>query len=342
MEAPSTQSGRSTNASQSPASHVGDVGSYRAQSAKRKRSTSNQDEESDDDDRKRPLSRQDPWDESRDSEPKPFACPYYKLDPLKYLNCFKRFTLKRVKDVKQHLNRKHSIIELYCPICWRTFGGPTQRDQHIVSRSCDPRDQPSADLGLMTPEQQNLITRRTDSGLDESKQWFGIWRILFPGAEVPKSPYLGTELQEMIGMVRTYWKENSRSIISNARQLRFGAGSTTINEFQTMTADEKDIHAFTAEVLTDTMNILLDQFDAETRDRGRECSNLPSLQEDASVQNQNSTSNEFLPNQGGINDSILGSEMDSIGPLDIDWAGEGADFPSDIIDPRDLDFATLD
>ncbi|KAF6805471.1 hypothetical protein CSOJ01_09470 [Colletotrichum sojae] len=44
------------------------------------------------------------------AQPSLLACPYYKLDSVKHLQCFK-FQLKRVKDVKQHLMRKHAAHE---------------------------------------------------------------------------------------------------------------------------------------------------------------------------------------------------------------------------------------
>ncbi|OHE91957.1 hypothetical protein CORC01_12745 [Colletotrichum orchidophilum] len=41
-----------------------------------------------------------------------FACPFYKEDPLRHLQCL-RIELKRIKDVKQHLNRKHRQPSYY-------------------------------------------------------------------------------------------------------------------------------------------------------------------------------------------------------------------------------------
>ncbi|KAI8215536.1 hypothetical protein K4K52_006297 [Colletotrichum sp. SAR 10_76] len=142
------------------------------------------------------------------------ACPYYKLDPIKYLNCFKRFHLKRIKDVKQHLNRKHSASELYCPTCWRTFINRVERDSHVTSRTCSIQDQPPVDGDIMNPDQQKAIAKR-DIGPHEAEQWYNIWRILFPGKDEPESPYLGTELQEVIRTVRQYWKANRQNIVSN-------------------------------------------------------------------------------------------------------------------------------
>lgn len=313
-------------------------------SRKRLKPDDQRDDDSGDEDQKKAPLKRDAGFDMDPTQPKLFACPYYKLDPIKYLNCFKRFHLKRVKDVKQHLHRKHSVTELYCPTCWRTFEGRPERDDHIIKRSCSPRDQPTADPDVMTPEQQRLIAKRTDSGLDEPKQWFGIWKILFPQKDEPKSPYLGTELQEVIGTVRQYWRAHCHSIISNARQRSSGSESSTIEEFETMSAAERGIHHFSAEVLTDTMEILLDRFNADTRERGKECSRSPPLQEAAPLhsspskietENENCIvlsqglrnnvefhgpdSYESVPIEEEIKDLIPVAETDSAVPLDVNW-----------------------
>lgn len=193
------------------------------------------------------------------------ACPYYKLDPIKYLNCFKRFHLKRIKDVKQHLNRKHSASELYCPTCWRTFINRVERDSHVTSRTCSIQDQPPVDGDIMNPDQQKAIAKR-DIGPHEAEQWYNIWRILFPGKDEPESPYLGTELQEVIRTVRQYWKANRQNIVSNilsSRQTNPEASTSTTSLFENMNSAES-INEFSKEVLLDTMHILLDHFEKET------------------------------------------------------------------------------
>ncbi|KAF4484899.1 hypothetical protein CGGC5_v007277 [Colletotrichum fructicola Nara gc5] len=47
-----------------------------------------------------------------------FACPYFKSDRVKHINCL-HFQLKRVKDVKQHIFRKH---DFHCDTCYEVFG----------------------------------------------------------------------------------------------------------------------------------------------------------------------------------------------------------------------------
>jgi len=51
--------------------------------------------------------------------PKYLACPFWKLDPSKYWNCFSK-ELRETRNIKQHLQRRHSPI--YCEKCLTIFG----------------------------------------------------------------------------------------------------------------------------------------------------------------------------------------------------------------------------
>ncbi|KAK2030826.1 hypothetical protein LX32DRAFT_651310 [Colletotrichum zoysiae] len=147
---------------------------------------------------------------------KVFACPYFKRDPVRHLKCFMRFKLKRVKDVKQHLYRKHSFPEHCCPLCWATFDRRSDYDNHIRKRSCEAREMPGEYGDFMTVDQKKAISKRTDSGPDEHRQWYNVWKVLFPDEDQPASPYLkSTELEELIPIVRWFWKKNSSDIVSN-------------------------------------------------------------------------------------------------------------------------------
>ncbi|CAI4217554.1 unnamed protein product [Parascedosporium putredinis] len=45
-----------------------------------------------------------------------FACPFYRHDPFKYTSCLS-YSLRRIKDVKQHIYRKHGPPLYYCAPC---------------------------------------------------------------------------------------------------------------------------------------------------------------------------------------------------------------------------------
>lgn len=218
----------------------------------------------DGDDTERPPSNT-PGCGSDSSNLKFFACPYYKLDPVKHFTCFRRFNLKRVKDVKQHLHRKHAISELYCPTCWCTFERPSMRDQHIIDRLCTPRNPSPKDDLPMTLEQQKAIASRKSSGYSDSEQWFNIWRILFPVRREPESPYLGTEVQEIITTVRQLWKQNSSHIISSimaTNQLsNITGGSSWASHFGSIASASRSTERFSAEILTDGVDTILQKLE---------------------------------------------------------------------------------
>ncbi|KAJ0167340.1 hypothetical protein CTA2_3144 [Colletotrichum tanaceti] len=63
------------------------------------------------------------------------ACLFYKKD--RRLNgscCGKR--LSRIRDVKQHLKRRH-YMPIYCPICYNNFLDETTRDSYTNEMACE-------------------------------------------------------------------------------------------------------------------------------------------------------------------------------------------------------------
>ncbi|KAJ1325208.1 hypothetical protein MN608_09919 [Microdochium nivale] len=93
----------------------------------------------------------DPEALSANSQHRRLACPYYKLDSFKHKDCVK-FEFARIKDVKQHLKRKHI-------------------NQHGI-----------------TEAQKEELKRHATRGTGQYAQWFAIWNVLFPDPQ-PNSPY---------------------------------------------------------------------------------------------------------------------------------------------------------
>jgi hypothetical protein len=141
-----------------------------------------------------------------------FACPYYKYDSMRYISCA-RLRLTRVRDVKQHLNRRHRR-PLYCPTCGNTFDVSQYRDAHIRARDCR---QPPGGFGIegITDEQGIALGRRVNRSLGETDQWFSIWKILFPGSSPPESPYLSNHYEETLGMIYNYWHRHKHDVVSD-------------------------------------------------------------------------------------------------------------------------------
>ncbi|KAK1973350.1 hypothetical protein LZ30DRAFT_26453 [Colletotrichum cereale] len=202
-----------------------------------------------------------------------FSCPYFKKDPVRHLKCFMRFKLKRVKDVKQHLYRKHSLSEHCCPSCWATFDCRSDWDDHIRNRSCQAKEMPEKYGDFMTVDQKKAISRRTDGGLDEHKQWYNVWGVLFPHEVPPASPYLKSrELEELIPIVRWFWEKNSFGIVSN---ILSSSRTTTVPEptNASPTEDGRVIKVDEeARRLTHTMDILLNRVEESIQSSRRRVS----------------------------------------------------------------------
>ncbi|KAH8757910.1 hypothetical protein F5883DRAFT_683071 [Diaporthe sp. PMI_573] len=127
------------------------------------------------------------------------ACPFSKLDGNRYHAC-RKFELRRVKDVKQHISRKHFRPEFYCPRCGHTFPDRVRQDEHIRVASCDM--QPAPLFEGITDEQRELLKRTVNRGASTRQQWFDVWDILFPDKDRPSSIYLGNFMEETLGYIR--------------------------------------------------------------------------------------------------------------------------------------------
>ncbi|KAL6409982.1 Homeobox protein HOY1 [Ilyonectria robusta] len=136
-----------------------------------------------------------------DASKKSFACPYLKKDPLEHRDCCTK-KLNRIRDVKQHLTRRHTP-ERYCPMCLTAdFANQESWQDHITERRCFSRD-PSMLEGISYDQRQRL-GKKSDSNLTEEGQWFAIWEIIFPRCPKPLSAYLEAGLSVEMRLFREY------------------------------------------------------------------------------------------------------------------------------------------
>jgi hypothetical protein len=144
----------------------------------------------------------------------PLACPFYRGNPWKYHTC-QKYDLQRIKDVKQHINRKHVKPDFYCARCYEVFVDATSRDAHTREGICDIRGHPQFD-GI-TDSQRGELRECHKRGKEITEQWYYMWDILFKGQPRPKSPYIGNYREEMGPLIRHFWTSKRPEIISNAR-----------------------------------------------------------------------------------------------------------------------------
>jgi hypothetical protein len=140
------------------------------------------------------------------------ACPFYKRDPHKYQYCLS-YQLRRIKDVKQHVYRKHGRPEFYCSRCFQTFSSASDRDLHTRPASCHMHPEPQFD-GITT-EQKKALAIYVNRGKRLEDQWYDTYEIIFPNEAKPKSVFVGNYFEEVIPLIRAFWNTRQSDIISN-------------------------------------------------------------------------------------------------------------------------------
>ena len=141
------------------------------------------------------------------------ACPFYRLNPWKYYTC-QKYDLQRIKDVKQHIHRKHVKPDFYCARCYEVFSNAMSRDAHTREGACDIRGDPQFDG--VTDSQKEDLKNCHKRGKEVAEQWYYMWDILFKDQSRPKSPYIGNYREEMGPLIRGFWENARSAIISNA------------------------------------------------------------------------------------------------------------------------------
>lgn len=166
---------------------------------------------------------------------KVFACPFWKWDPNKHLNCYK-YRLARIRDVKQHLARKHTPT-YYCDCCFAIFSDAADHDEHVTHRNgvyCQ-RD-PLAQLDGISTHQSRELSRKSSSKMSDIEQWFKIWDIIFPSTPRPSSAYLDAEFSEDLCAFREWAERRAPEIL--AEEIEAHAAWSTME----MSAEERGRH----------------------------------------------------------------------------------------------------
>lgn len=124
------------------------------------------------------------------------ACPYYKYDPGRYSErnvdekgyrgCSSCYTTT-ISRLKQHLYRVHRRPDHYCNLCFEIFHSEQALKEHNSQRPCCEMKEAKFQE-KMTKDQESAIKRR-QPGKDRSQTWYYIFRILFPDAVIPQTPY---------------------------------------------------------------------------------------------------------------------------------------------------------
>ncbi|KAK1636473.1 hypothetical protein BDP81DRAFT_471540 [Colletotrichum phormii] len=170
---------------------------------------SDDDECPDESKRKKPRLRGSAADKNHDGLS--LACPFYKVDKRNHNRCA-LLQLNRIRDVKQHLCRKHSQPH-YCSRCGREFETQEEERRHTRQQDCTKRaNQPPEGI---THDQQRDLKERVDRKLAVEQQWFAVWDIVFPGKQRPRSPYVYSPTREVATNMRSYWQETTAEMLAD-------------------------------------------------------------------------------------------------------------------------------
>lgn len=153
-------------------------------------------------------------DEDGDHSPneivKRFACPYFRKNPERHLECI-NLKMVRISDVKQHLKRRHTA-RYHCPICCEGFSSLNLQGNHILQQTCVPGS--GANWDSVSPASQKALQARFGKTLSPEAQWYGIWTILFGERRPMPKPHLDGVVKEVIGILRGIWLDEGRRLIS--------------------------------------------------------------------------------------------------------------------------------
>lgn len=225
------------------------------------------------------------------------ACPFWKLDGNRHFGCLK-FELRRPKDMKQHISRKHLSPEFYCARCWHTFPDRGKQDEHARTAFC--AIQPKPTFQGISDEQKDLLRRSGNRGATPEQQWYDVWDILFPGKQRPSSIYLGNFMEETLGYIQNRCRnedwENMSSILRKTRG-----------------------ELLDPELVKDVVTVALDWFQTFVDTAPGGC-------ESGSVDPDTLSQSDASSSSGSTSGSTLDPEFLHEGPLDCPWPF--AEFPS--------------
>ena len=154
--------------------------------------------------------------ETDDSVNLRLACPYFKKDIHTYHACI-GYQMKRIKDVKQHIFRKHSYPDFYCESCDASFSTANDFQGH-QQFCCSYMTEANSSVKPISGFQKIKLMMYTSGRKPMQQQWHDMWDIIFPDEPKPKSIYVGSYLEEVMPVLRVFWNDKQSDIISRVAQ----------------------------------------------------------------------------------------------------------------------------
>ncbi|KAF5533275.1 hypothetical protein FMEXI_11879 [Fusarium mexicanum] len=136
-----------------------------------------------------------------------FACPFYRKDPVRFLECI-NLRLVTIAIVKQHLRRRHGV------------GSPSpagRKGPHSLDADEDKvqEEVKIGSLDTIPPRILDDLKTRSDRRISATSQWQQIWTLLFGESNIRPNPLLNGLVKEFTGMIRDIWSKEGSQIVSN-------------------------------------------------------------------------------------------------------------------------------
>lgn len=147
------------------------------------------------------------------------TCPFVWYDPVAYRKCL-QYELERIRDVKQHLRRKH-MKPLFCGRCKVVFADEAGLKKHSEQpQHCEVRVVKEPD-GITTGQRECLADYPKDRN-DVVAQWNTIWNVVFPSHPDlrPHSPFTDESRPEAIASLVAFFQKELRPILMRDRRTR--------------------------------------------------------------------------------------------------------------------------
>ncbi|CAG1973008.1 unnamed protein product [Fusarium graminearum] len=158
---------------------------------------------------------EDPQDKKRKSsdigkDEKRWACPFVKWDPEEY-RC--NISPTQIRGVRNHIKKVH--WQEHCDRCWCYYSTSREEEAHQECQKRPPSNRPP---GLITKEMLKILSQRASSSLTHEEQWFGIYRVLFPGEQLGFSPYVNRATCDFMDRAEVLFRsKRSQEILEEVR-----------------------------------------------------------------------------------------------------------------------------
>ncbi|CCT72124.1 uncharacterized protein FFB20_10441 [Fusarium fujikuroi] len=146
-----------------------------------------------------------------DKKEEKFACPFYRKDPVRFLECM-NLRLVSISIVKQHLKRRHAASPGPDSSGYQeSFALSTVSRNHITKAS--HAQGKAEDIDSIPPDKLEALKLRSDRRISSTDQWHEIWVLLFGESDITPKPLLDGVVKEMTGIIRDIWSKDGNQIV---------------------------------------------------------------------------------------------------------------------------------